>query len=238
LCAAVAFFGTMGCARNRAETITMTPPQLSLHRRVPVSPFLVTAHDGHGRDLYAPVVRWASGDTAILAVDQTGMVTPRRSGTATVTATSGHAAATASILVAMPAAIVFPESSVTIRVGEHRRLRAEIRDENGHPVPGKIHWETGDKRILYVSPDGVVEASSTGRASALASVDAIDARLPLVIVEPERRQRGRTRRSDGATGGVETGPDFPEGTEASGAVEQRRSFSRDVRRPGSPRQPR
>ena len=65
-----------------------------------------TVVDGLDQALSSPTLVWTSSDTAVAAIDSTGLITSVANGTATVTATSGAASATASVTVSQVAASV------------------------------------------------------------------------------------------------------------------------------------
>jgi uncharacterized protein YjdB len=58
-----------------------------------------TAYDSRGNIIPGAQVRWSSSDAQIAVVDNTGRVLGVRRGSATITATSGGKAATASVRV-------------------------------------------------------------------------------------------------------------------------------------------
>jgi len=58
-----------------------------------------TVYDSRGNIIAGAQVTWSSSDTQIAVVDNTGRVLGIRRGTATITATSGGKAATASVRV-------------------------------------------------------------------------------------------------------------------------------------------
>ena len=94
--------------RSGTATVVVQAPAVSRLEVTPTSASVevgsalrltATAYDSRGNVLPGAQVRWASSDTQIAVVDATGRVLGVRRGSATITATSGGKAATASVRV-------------------------------------------------------------------------------------------------------------------------------------------
>ena len=94
--------------RSATATVVVQPPAVSRLEVTPTSASVevgsalrlsATAYDSRGNVIAGAQVRWASSDTQIAVVDTTGRVLGVRRGSATITATSGGKAATASVRV-------------------------------------------------------------------------------------------------------------------------------------------
>ena len=94
--------------RKGTSTIVVQPPTVSRLEVTPASASVevgsairlsATAYDSRGNIIPGVQVKWASSDTQIAVVDNTGRVLGVRRGSAIITATSGGKAATASVRV-------------------------------------------------------------------------------------------------------------------------------------------
>lgn len=192
LCAVLVLIGMAGCASNRVETMKIEPTALTLNTKAPVSPFTVTAYNAKGEVLPAPVIMWSSSDSLTLAVDQTGKLTPFKSGVATISAASGNAKVAASVTVALFTSIDLPDTALQLAVGEAKGLSARILDENGNAVAGVITWESTDRAVADVSAEGLLTALAPGEAQISANVQGLGSKsVPVTVAEPAARKPGR-----------------------------------------------
>ena len=86
----------------RATEVTVTPATAWLTALDETVRFSAEVRDQAGRVMEGVPVSWSSADTAVAAVDSTGLVTAAGNGTATITATAGSARGIARITVANP----------------------------------------------------------------------------------------------------------------------------------------
>jgi alpha-tubulin suppressor-like RCC1 family protein/uncharacterized protein YjdB len=128
-------------------------------------------------------VRWSTSDTSIVTVDSTGLVRPRRVGTATVTATSGgkEDEATVVVVYASTRLTITPLSQAPLLPGQTARtadtifvrdpitaqnftpLRALAIGPDGAPVTGlRYTWTSSNPNVATVDSAGNVSARSVG----------------------------------------------------------------------------
>ncbi len=86
---------------QRVATVTVTPPVDTLVVGA-AAQLMAEAADANGHAVAGAEFSWASGDTSVVAVDATGMVTGVAEGTATITATAGSARGGAQVTVHNP----------------------------------------------------------------------------------------------------------------------------------------
>ena len=153
------------------------------------------ALDANGNVVAATEFTWSSSDTAVATVDDSGLVAAADNGTATVTATAGSVAGTASVTVEqVPAEVeVEPAAHTLVALGDTLRLLAEAVDANGHAVAGvELGWESSDPSVATVGASGLVTAvangavtvtATAGSASASATVT-VDQVVAAVAVDP------------------------------------------------------
>ncbi len=130
------------------------------------------AADGNGRAVSGARFSWASSDTLIAMVDETGLVTAVANGLASVTATSGSVSDTARILVeqALAAVSVSPRSLAMV-VGDTAYLVASAHDARGHEMPDTIEfaWSSSDATVVYVDATGHSRAGRVGATTVTAT---------------------------------------------------------------------
>ena len=109
-----------------ATTVNISPASVALSSFGETLQLTAAVADQNGQAMAGPPVSWTTSDNSVATVSAGGLVTAARNGTATVTATSGSAAGTASVTVAQRAARVdvLPAS---VEISSFGRLRAAHR---------------------------------------------------------------------------------------------------------------
>ena len=115
---------------------------------------------------------WASSDPAVAAVDEAGRLTARDNGTATITASAGPAAGTATVTVSQELAriTVVPDALTLTTIGESTQLQITALDANGHPMDADVSLSSSDPAVASVNEEGVVTALANGKATISATV--------------------------------------------------------------------
>jgi uncharacterized protein YjdB/alpha-tubulin suppressor-like RCC1 family protein len=121
-------------------------------------------------------VKWASNDTAIATVSDTGLVTAIAVGTATITATSDDVTGTATVAVT-PAPVAQVNVNPAMRslpAGDSVRLEAAVRDARGVTLTDRtVAWASSHPAIATVAGDGTVTALAEGTAEVTATAEGI-----------------------------------------------------------------
>ena len=159
-------------AEPAPTTVTVTPDTATLAAIGRTVQLSADVRDQLDRPLTDATVAWSSGDTAVATVDTSGLVTAVANGSATITALSGEASDSASIVVSQTAAMVeIAPQTHTLAAGDTVRLAATAADENGHPVAGVVfRWTSSDTAVASVDSLGVVLAVAEGTATITAAV--------------------------------------------------------------------
>ena len=118
-----------------------------------------------------PVV-WKSSDISVLTVDETGLVTAVKSGSAKITATVGEVVSEPITLVVnepdLPITVTIEAPAKTsLEVGETLKLTAIVVN-NTDNLP--VVWASSDATVLSVNAEGVVSAIKEGSATVTAKV--------------------------------------------------------------------
>ena len=122
------------------------------------------ALDANGHVVPETEFTWQSGDTSIVAVDSTALVTAVTNGSAEVTASAGEVVGKAIVTVAQRAVEmrVWPEAD-TLFTEDTLRLSAEAKDANGHLLTHpEFTWSSGDESLAAVDEGGLVTGVAAG----------------------------------------------------------------------------
>ncbi|MCC6319708.1 MAG: Ig domain-containing protein [Gemmatimonadaceae bacterium] len=133
-------------------------------------------------------VTWATSDATVATVSGAGLVTGVKSGSATITASAGGKAATATLTVTGPlaATLTLSPGPRTVDAGTTLLVEARPMDASGAPVNRPVTFTVSNPAIAGVvtSANNVasVELLSTGTVSVAASLDGQTAGLALTVV--------------------------------------------------------
>jgi|GEM_PF-3323999 len=117
-------------------------------------------------------VSWSSSNTSVAEVSQTGLVTAKSAGTATITVTTedGKFTANCEITVIVPVSgISLNKTATTLVTGETEQLTATVSPENA--TNKNITWQSSNTVVAEVSKTGLVTAKSAGTATITATTE-------------------------------------------------------------------
>jgi uncharacterized protein YjdB len=130
-------------------------------------------------------VEWESNDPAVATVDQTGLITARRNGTATISAAHDTLRAALAVTVRQVARTFSAEpAALTLLLGQSAAVAVAAVDSNGHPVAGAIEWSSSAETVAAVSADGTVTAAGAGTAVVTATRDGVSVAVPVTVHAP------------------------------------------------------
>lgn len=113
------------------------------------------------------VCTYASSDPTVVAVSETGLVTPVASGTATITIAYGTHTITVSVTCDIPKPITeIKLVNTEVTLSPTNGLTVQLY--NGELDPADIKWESSDETIAYVE-NGLVTAVANGKVTITAS---------------------------------------------------------------------
>lgn len=125
------------------------------------------------------VCTYTSSDPSVVLVDQTGLVTPVASGTATITVAYGTYSITVNVTCDIPAPITelkLTKSEITL--SPTNGFTAKLY--NGELDPADITWTSSDETVAYVE-NGVVTAAGNGNATITATYGDLSATCKIVV---------------------------------------------------------
>ena len=167
-------------------TVVITPGTSTLRPGATVQLAAEVRDGATGNVLTGQTVQWASADTMIARVSETGLVTVVGPGTAGITARYGAAAlGTASIVVLGPVATVTLTGPVTtVEVGLSTRLTATTLDAAGVQQARAITFTSSNPTVATVSATGLVTALSAGSTTITAASEGRSATFALTTFVP------------------------------------------------------
>ena len=128
--------------------------------------------DANGHAVEEARVTWSSGDPSVATVDTAGLVTGVETGEVEITATSSDVTGLAALTVATPAPTVIavtPDTVVFTALGGTTQLAAEVRDQSGRVMKGRIvAWSSADTLVVSVDSAGLVTAAGAGVTTVVA----------------------------------------------------------------------
>lgn len=136
--------------------VTLSHTSASLYRKQTLR---LSAKVSSGRK---PV--WKSKKTGVATVDEKGLVTARKHGTAMITATVDGITRVCELTVCSPE-ISLSASSITMKKGKKSKLTARVSSGN---TPS---WKTSKKSVATVDKNGLVTAKKKGKCYIYASED-------------------------------------------------------------------
>ena len=131
------------------------------------------AADANGHTVGGAEFTWASSDTLVAVVDDSGLVTGVGAGEAEIAATASSVRGRAEIAVLEPApttVAVEPDTLALTALGQTAQLAAEVRDQAGRVMAGvPVSWSSADTLVAMVDSVGLVTATGGGGTTVTAT---------------------------------------------------------------------
>lgn len=125
---------------------------------------------------------WTSSNSEVASVDESGNVSAKTPGVATITATSGAVSATCEVtVVAIPVEIVTLNfQSAQLKIGETLTLTANVKPDNA--TDKTLTWISSNNVIATVDAIGNVTAKSLGEATITTTCGEISASCAITVI--------------------------------------------------------
>jgi hypothetical protein len=132
-----------------------------------VDQLTVEARDDAGVPVGGIQPLWRSSDTLVASISSTGVLLPRRTGTAILNATVGAVVDTVTLTVLpQPAALTIAVQPGVLTVEDTIALGIAVLDSSGAAVPSlRLVIEATDSAVAYLTPDGRLIAQGGGDAT-------------------------------------------------------------------------
>ncbi len=124
----------------------------------------------------APVT-WKTNKKSIATVDENGLVTAIKNGTATITAKVDGVSRTCVVSVKKPV-IELSETNISLKASESMTIKANVSSGNT-PV-----WSSSNQNVIQIDDYGTITALKKGKAYVYAKEDGAKARCQIQVTEP------------------------------------------------------
>ena len=186
-----------------ATTVAVDPESATLSALEETARFTAEVRDQNGQVMSGLAITWASSDTLVAAVDDSGRVTAAANGSATITAAVGSVSGTAAVTVSQVASAVTitPATTTFVALGDTVRLAAEAVDANGHAVEGsEYQWASSNGSVATVDGSGKVRGVGAGTATITATAGEASAAAEITVANPDRAALAAFYRATGGPG--------------------------------------
>lgn len=154
----------------KPTVVSIKPANLALYRQ-DTRQLTAAVSTGH-----APV--WRSSKSSVAVVDENGMVTAVKHGTAKITATVDGVSKSCTVTVKQPA-IKLSAASLSLTTGSTHTLSAKVSSGN------KPEWTTSNLNVVSVDADGTITARQKGRAYVYAREDGVKASCIVTVKDTQ-----------------------------------------------------
>lgn len=153
-------------ACKKVERIEVKPESVALSEAGQVVTLAVRGVTADGEPVEKTEFQFTSSDPSVATVDATGKVTAVKSGSASVTVTSGETRAQAPVEVSIPATISVKGAPFTLTgIGSQAVVEAEVQDDAGRAVKdAKLEYASADANVVEVAGNQLV-AKAVGTTS-------------------------------------------------------------------------
>ncbi len=123
-------------------------------------------------------VKWTSSNANIATVDSKGMITAKKAGTCSVTATANGVSATCKVTVLNPT-IELNKTSIQLYENMKETLTATVRGASS-----KVKWTSTNYDVADVNQKGIITALSEGTSVITAKANGVSARCTVTVKSP------------------------------------------------------
>lgn len=152
----------------RKPKLTLTPTRITLYRKGSKRLSLQSSSQ------IPPT--WKSNRRSVATVDDKGVVTAIKHGTALITATIDGVSKTCEVVVEQPS-VTLSQTEASLKKGETLTLTAKVSSGNA-PV-----WSSSNTAVATVSSKGVITAHQPGKAYIYAAEDGVKSRCTIKVSE-------------------------------------------------------
>jgi len=147
--------------------------------------------DASNNVLTGRVISWSSSDITVATVDGGGLVTAKKIGTATITATSETKSGSAAVTVVAATAPSGPAAVATVTVSlagssipdnTSTQATAVLRDTGGNVLTGRVViWSSSQNSIATVDGGGLITAKKVGSSVITATSETKSGSASLIV---------------------------------------------------------
>lgn len=168
-----AYTASSSCTVTVTDTITLNRKKLTLYTNQ-TGELNATVASGSA-------VTWHSSNESVLHVDSKGKLSPKKTGTATITATANGVSASCEVTVKAPSMKL--AASKTIYLKNPVTLKANVAPK------GKVTWKSSDKKIAKVNSKGTITPLKIGTVKITASCHGLKQTCKITVKKPSLKLR-------------------------------------------------
>jgi uncharacterized protein YjdB len=169
-------------------SVAVTPASVAFSAIGATQQFTAVVQDGNGNPLPGVPLTWASTAPASVSIDPvSGLATAVANGSATISATAGHASGIAAAVVNQVTITVTvrPDSATLFGFTRVVEFVAEARDANGALLRGAVFsWASSDTTVAIVEPSGRTVPRGLGTATITATTAGVRGSAVLTVLPP------------------------------------------------------
>ncbi|MCX8012367.1 MAG: Ig-like domain-containing protein, partial [Desulfobacterota bacterium] len=140
----------VGCS-PKVSWINANPKSIELNKLGETFQIEAIALDKENKPVPNAVLRWESSDPAVVEVSNTGLLTAKGSGNATITITSNNEKAVVQCKVSILSAIKVEPEQLTLKVGEKHQLNAKVLNEKGELFEDQVvGWASSNDKVVFI----------------------------------------------------------------------------------------
>lgn len=171
-----------------ASSITLSPASGALPALGATLQFSAQVRDQYGQVMAGASMTWSTSLPSVATVSPSGLATAVSNGSTTITAVSGSASGTASLVVSQAAAsvTVTPANDTLTANQGSVQLTAEVKDQNGHVVSAaSVTWSSNNPNSVSVNPaTGLATAKEPGIATITATSGGVSGAAVITVLAP------------------------------------------------------
>lgn len=181
---AVSFCVASLACKPEVATVELTPPATTLEAANATAQLKAVSKDKDGKELAERQYAFKSSSDAVVTVDNTGKVTAKGDGEATITVSDGEKNATAKVFVAIPTRVELIPATLPLKTGEPGvDIQARVLDGKGRELPGKTVTFAIDKPEVAKIEGNKVTAVAVGTAQLTGTWEKLSSTAQVIVTE-------------------------------------------------------
>ena len=174
----------LGCEQP-VSSFEVEPKEVALFNREDSQILKINAFDRDDMEIKEPHVIWQSSDPGIAEVDDSGALSARKSGTATITAMIDNLKRETTVKVDLCEKLEVETPQVSVQPGGVVLPVVNMFNDNGLPSASPVKWSVEDKSIAAVDETGRITGVAVGQTTATVVCGEQSATFKINVALPE-----------------------------------------------------
>jgi len=159
----------LGCS-PKVSWINANPKSVELNKLGETFQIEAVALDKENKPVPNAVLHWESSNPEVVEVSNTGLLTAKGSGNATITISANNEKAVVQCKVSILNAIKVEPEQLTLKVGEKHQLNAKVLNEKGELFEDQVvGWASSNDKVVFIDDLGEITAVAPGEATITAT---------------------------------------------------------------------